>query len=72
MPPILFDLTSDPDELTNVAGRPEYAAAELHYSHKLLRWRMKNEDQRMERWAQPLRGYSQSAHRPDRYASQIQ
>ena len=56
MPPILFDLTSDPDELTNVAGRPEYAAAELHYSHKLLRWRMKNEDQRMERWAQPLRG----------------
>ena len=55
MPTILFDLTTDPDELTNVAGRPEYAAAELRYSHKLLRWRMKNEDQRMERWAQPLR-----------------
>ncbi len=54
-PPILFDLKSDPDELNNVAGRPEYAAVELTYSHKLLRWRMYNEDQGMERWAQPLR-----------------
>ena len=54
-PPILFDLRADPDELEDVAGRPEYAAIELQYSHRLLRWRMYNEDQRMEHWAQPLR-----------------
>ncbi len=54
-PPILFDLRSDPDELNNVAGLAEYAAIELSCCHKLLRWRMYNEDQRMEHWAQPLR-----------------
>jgi hypothetical protein len=54
-PPVLFDLKSDPDELQNLAGLAEYAAIELSYCHKLLRWRMHNEDQRMEHWAQPLR-----------------
>ena len=57
-PPILFDLRSDPDELKNVAGLAEYAAIELSCCHKLLRWRMYNEDQRMEHWVQPLRNLS--------------
>ena len=55
MPPILFDLRTDPDELENVSGRADYTSIELRYCQKLLRWRMYHEDQRMEHWAQPLR-----------------
>ena len=52
-PPILFDLKSYPDKLQNLADLAEHAAIELRYCQKLLRWRMCNEDQRMEHWAQP-------------------
>ncbi|MBX7256762.1 MAG: sulfatase-like hydrolase/transferase [Candidatus Hydrogenedentes bacterium] len=55
MPPLLFDLENDPSELVNVAGLPEYAHAELEYCGHLIRWRMKHEDQRMERWASQFR-----------------
>lgn len=52
-PHILFGLKSDPDKLQNLADLADYAAIELRYCQKLLRWRMYNEDQRMEHWAQP-------------------
>jgi arylsulfatase A-like enzyme len=55
LPPILFDLEVDPDELTDVAGRPEYQATLLEMSQRLLRWRMRHEDQRAEHWASTLR-----------------
>ena len=53
LPHILFGLKSDPDKLQNLADLAEYAAIELRYCQKLLHWRMYNEDQRMEHWAQP-------------------
>jgi arylsulfatase A-like enzyme len=55
MPPILFDLRTDPDELDNVAGEAEYASVELNCCQRLLRWRMYCEDQRGEHWAQQYR-----------------
>ena len=55
IPPILFDLRTDPDELNNVAGLAEYASIELECCQRLLRWRMYCEDQRGEHWAQPYR-----------------
>jgi arylsulfatase A-like enzyme len=51
IPSLLFDLKADPGESNNVAEDPETAQIQLSYCQKLLQWRMKNEDQRMEHWA---------------------
>lgn len=55
LPPLLFDLQEDPGELTNLAEDPQHAARALAYCQRLIRWRMANEDHRMERWAQQYR-----------------
>lgn len=51
MPPLLFDLKEDPDERVNLAQSPSHAGVVATCCQKLLRWRMRNEDQRMEHWA---------------------
>lgn len=51
MPPLLFDLKADPGEGRNLADDPGYAGTVLCYCQRLLRWRMKYEDQRMVHWA---------------------
>jgi len=50
-PPMLFDLKADPGELNNLGGSDAHTATMLDYAQRLLRWRMVNEDQRMEHWA---------------------
>lgn len=45
LPPLLFDLTADPDNLVNLAGKPEYAAVQLEMAEKLLSWRARHLDQ---------------------------
>jgi len=55
MPPLLFDLRSDPSEFENLASRPEHAHTVLTYCQRLLRWRMRHEDQRMEHWSAQYR-----------------
>jgi arylsulfatase A-like enzyme len=40
LPPLLYDLRSDPDELHDVAAKPENAAIVAHYAQKLLTHRM--------------------------------
>jgi arylsulfatase A-like enzyme len=55
MPPMLFDLRNDPEEQHDVAGDSAYAPVLAEYAGRMLRWRMKHEDQRMERWADRLR-----------------
>ncbi len=54
-PSLLFDLRNDPGEFINLADRSEHACTVAAYCQKLLRWRMKQEDQRMEHWTTPLR-----------------
>jgi arylsulfatase A-like enzyme len=44
LPPLLFDLVKDPHEFTNIAGRAEHQAIELHYARKLLSWRLLNQE----------------------------
>ncbi|MCC6697843.1 MAG: sulfatase-like hydrolase/transferase [Candidatus Hydrogenedentes bacterium] len=51
MPPLLFNLLADPGEHENLADQPTHAPVLAEYAQKMLRWRMKHEDQRMERWA---------------------
>jgi arylsulfatase A-like enzyme len=41
LPPLLFDLESDPDELENLAGDPVYAEVMLDCARRLLTWRMR-------------------------------
>ena len=55
MPSLLFNLSADPQEQHNVAEDPRYAPDVVRYSQRMLRWRMKYEDQRMEHWAAQYR-----------------
>ncbi|MCL4693409.1 MAG: sulfatase-like hydrolase/transferase, partial [Candidatus Hydrogenedentes bacterium] len=55
MPPLLFDLHKDPGEFHNLAADPNAAPIVADYAQKMLRWRMRNEDQRMEHWASRYR-----------------
>ncbi len=43
LPPLLFDLRNDPNEMHNLAEEPDYQAVVLDYTQKMLSWRMKNE-----------------------------
>lgn len=44
LPPLLFDLVEDPQEMHNLAGKPEMAATVLHYAQKMLSWRLTHAD----------------------------
>ncbi|MEE8387419.1 MAG: alkaline phosphatase family protein [Acidiferrobacterales bacterium] len=46
LPPLLFDLEQDPDELHNLVDQPEYQGLVLEYAQKMLSWRM-NHDERV-------------------------
>lgn len=50
IPPLLFDLKADPGEFHNLADDVVHMPTVLRYCQKLLRWRMKHEDQRMTHW----------------------
>jgi arylsulfatase A-like enzyme len=44
LPPLLFDLRKDPDELHNLADDARHAPVMLRYAQKLLSWRMANDE----------------------------
>ncbi|MDX8467249.1 alkaline phosphatase family protein [Mesorhizobium sp. VK23B] len=45
LPPLLFDLTKDPGELSNVANDPTYLPVRLEFAEKMLAWRARHLDQ---------------------------
>ena len=55
VPPLLFDMRSDPHEFDNLAAHPQYAPAIAEYCRHLIHWRIRNEDNRMEQWARQFR-----------------
>lgn len=55
LPPMLFDLRNDPGEYNNLAANGSNAPIMAECAQRLLRWRMRNEDQRMEMWANQYR-----------------
>jgi len=42
MPPIFFDLDTDPEQVVNVADDPAYAGTILDYAQRMLGWRMRH------------------------------
>jgi arylsulfatase A-like enzyme len=42
MPPIFFDLATDPAQIVNRAGDPTYASTVLDYAQRMLAWRMRH------------------------------
>jgi arylsulfatase A-like enzyme len=53
LPPLFFDLESDPHQFENRADDPAYAGHVLDYAQKMLSWRMRNSER-------TLTGYSAS------------
>jgi arylsulfatase A-like enzyme len=45
LPPLLFDLESDPGELDNLAADPTHMAVRLEFAERLLAWRAEHLDQ---------------------------
>jgi len=45
LPPLLFDLEADPDNLRNLANEPAHAAVRIEMAERLLSWRTKHLDQ---------------------------
>jgi len=56
LPPLLFDLSIDPDELTDVAQRPEYLPVVAEYAQKLLSHRMLHADRTLTNYRLTPRG----------------
>ena len=44
LPPLLFDLVADPDQIQNLAAEPAMAATVAEYAQRMLQWRMKHFD----------------------------
>ena len=44
MPSLLFDLKNDPDEVDDLAGKPDYAAVRAEYAERMLQWRARHLD----------------------------
>ncbi|MFN8052073.1 MAG: alkaline phosphatase family protein [Acidimicrobiales bacterium] len=44
MPPLLFDLEADPQQLTNLAADPAHLPQMLEGAQRLLRWRMQHDE----------------------------
>jgi arylsulfatase A-like enzyme len=40
LPPLLYDIAADPNELANLAGDPGHAGVLAEYTQKMLSWRM--------------------------------
>ena len=45
LPPLFFDLKKDPGEFVDQSKNPDYASRVLHYSQKMLSWRMNHDEQ---------------------------
>lgn len=51
LPPLLFDLEKDPDQLRNVAEDPAYVKPLLEMAQKMLNWRLKHADRTLTGYA---------------------
>jgi len=57
LPPLLYEIAADPNELANLAGDPAHAGVVAEYAQKMLSWRMVHEER-------TLTGISKDFERP--------
>ena len=57
LPPLLYEIAADPNELTNLAGDQDHAGVVAEYAQKMLSWRMFHEER-------TLTGISKDFERP--------
>lgn len=58
-PTELYDLKQDPNEETNLAGQPDYAAIETQLHERLQTWFATVTTPQHDAWEQPVRGFGQ-------------
>ena len=63
--PIMFDLSADPQETSNVAGNPDYLSAQLDCAEELLSWRAEHLDQTLALSALTDHGVVSDSRTPD-------
>jgi arylsulfatase A-like enzyme len=56
LPPVLFDLERDPDEMVNRADDPAYRETALALTRRMLSWRMRHADRTLSRYNASKRG----------------
>ena len=44
LPPLLFDLENDPDEMNDLAKDPAHAGVMLEMAQKMLSWRLRHQE----------------------------
>ena len=64
LPPILFDLSTDPNELENVADHPEYRDIALDMARQMLTWRLHHADRSLARFTTSAVGLLDFTHSP--------
>ncbi|MCH4549851.1 alkaline phosphatase family protein [Rhizobium changzhiense] len=62
LPPLFFDLRRDPNEFTNLADDPAYAALVRDYAQKALSWRLKHADRTLTHYRSGPEGLSERSH----------
>jgi arylsulfatase A-like enzyme len=63
LPPLLFDLANDPDELVNLANNPDYATELQMMMTRMLDHRMSHADQTLSRMALTSEGVKSASPR---------
>jgi arylsulfatase A-like enzyme len=69
LPPLLFDLRNDPDEMTNLAADPDYRDVLLAFAQRMLSWRMRHVDRTLANLHLSPAGVTDGRKRPVRGAS---
>ncbi|MGA8680003.1 MAG: hypothetical protein WB592_05945, partial [Acidimicrobiales bacterium] len=58
LPPLLFDLADDPDQLTDVSDEPGHTQMAFDAAQMLLRWRMRNDERTLvNQFLDPYQGH---------------
>jgi arylsulfatase A-like enzyme len=56
LPPLLFDLQNDPNEMHDLAGDPAHAGIMLDYAQKMLSWRLRHAERTLTHMQLTARG----------------
>jgi arylsulfatase A-like enzyme len=64
LPPLLFDLRTDPHQFHNLADDPHHAATVRDYAQRMLSWRLRHADRTLTHYRASSRGLQDRARKP--------